>query len=46
MQSKSWMNLPGILTVLEIKSHKDLLWYGKVENYGYYSHKDTAVIYL
>ncbi|MEJ2884177.1 DUF5712 family protein [Pedobacter sp. GR22-6] len=30
-------NRPGI------KSHKDLLWYGKVENYRYYSHKDTAV---
>lgn len=30
-------NRPGI------KSHKDLLWYGKVENYRYYSHKDAAV---
>lgn len=30
-------NRPGI------KSHKDLLWYGKVENFRYYSHKDTAV---
>jgi len=26
-----------------INSHKDLLWYGKVENHRYYSHKDTAV---
>lgn len=30
-------NRPGI------ESHKDLLWYGKVENYRYYSHKDAAV---
>ena len=30
-------NRPGI------NSHKDLLWYGKVENYRYYSHKDAAV---
>ncbi|MBE9599933.1 DUF5712 family protein [Pedobacter sp. MC2016-24] len=30
-------NRPGI------QSHKDLLWYGKVENYRYYSHKDAAV---
>ncbi|SDE94846.1 hypothetical protein SAMN05216464_11138 [Mucilaginibacter pineti] len=26
-----------------INSHKDLLWFGKLENYRYYSHKDEAV---
>ena len=26
-----------------IDSHKDLLWFGKVENYRYYSHNDRAV---
>src|SRR5690606_42076329 len=26
-----------------IDSHKDLLWFGKVENYRYYSHNDSAV---
>jgi len=26
-----------------VNSHQDLLWYGKVENYRYYSHKDKEV---
>ncbi|NRF40229.1 DUF5712 family protein [Pedobacter foliorum] len=26
-----------------IESHKDLLWFGKFENFRYYSHKDKAV---
>ena len=26
-----------------IDSHKDLLWFGKLENYRYYSHNDRAV---
>ncbi|MEO6523852.1 MAG: DUF5712 family protein [Mucilaginibacter sp.] len=26
-----------------IESHKDLLWFGKLENYRYYTHKDEAV---